>query len=353
MGPRSLGVSRAVPVPPPAAVDRAVSPRGGIPCPCTRLRCRVGSGQQPLSGHPGLPRPVLGPGEVLSWQEVDSTQGCKRSLQGWILTCCAPWAEGVGPCTLRWWLRQGGSWQCWHCRNRPSPAALCLRRAGCCPSPTGSAGPRRGWLVQDPGSAHPGGHKSGGCEEDGAGPGQCPRGGCSRRGWWVQPPICGQFSSWPQAPQGPQQWAAAPLSQGGFAPCFLGCFLTITGAMNGLSAEENWSKVQQVHAASWGWPGLWAAGVPWQLPAALELPRPSVDPPGTSSAVAPPSSSWPTLELLGCQAGSWLCGHPTAVGHGAALPGWGPAVDGAGAVRSSTGCWGPGVPGGAALWVLP
>ncbi|KAM6272785.1 mitochondrial inner membrane protein Mpv17 isoform 3-T3 [Spheniscus humboldti] len=32
---------------------------------------------------------------------------------------------------------------------------------------------------------------------------------------------------------------------GGFAPCFLGCFLAITGAMNGLSAEENWSKIQQ------------------------------------------------------------------------------------------------------------
>ncbi|XP_075606312.1 mitochondrial inner membrane protein Mpv17 isoform X2 [Balearica regulorum gibbericeps] len=35
------------------------------------------------------------------------------------------------------------------------------------------------------------------------------------------------------------------LDQGGFAPCFLGCFLAITGAMNGLSLEENWSKIQQ------------------------------------------------------------------------------------------------------------
>ncbi|XP_053918730.1 protein Mpv17 isoform X2 [Cuculus canorus] len=35
------------------------------------------------------------------------------------------------------------------------------------------------------------------------------------------------------------------LDQGGFAPCFLGCFLTITGVMNGLSAEENWAKIQQ------------------------------------------------------------------------------------------------------------
>ncbi|XP_068535269.1 protein Mpv17 [Anas acuta] len=35
------------------------------------------------------------------------------------------------------------------------------------------------------------------------------------------------------------------LDQGGFAPCFLGCFLGITGAVNGLSVEENWSKIQQ------------------------------------------------------------------------------------------------------------
>ncbi|NWQ84437.1 MPV17 protein, partial [Columbina picui] len=41
----------------------------------------------------------------------------------------------------------------------------------------------------------------------------------------------------------------APLSQGAFAPCFLGCFLAITGATNGLSMEENWSKIQQVRAA--------------------------------------------------------------------------------------------------------
>ncbi|XP_074676558.1 mitochondrial inner membrane protein Mpv17 isoform X2 [Strix aluco] len=35
------------------------------------------------------------------------------------------------------------------------------------------------------------------------------------------------------------------LDQGAFAPCFLGCFLAVTGAMNGLSAQENWSKIQQ------------------------------------------------------------------------------------------------------------
>nr|XP_030125680.3 protein Mpv17 isoform X3 [Taeniopygia guttata] len=32
---------------------------------------------------------------------------------------------------------------------------------------------------------------------------------------------------------------------GGFAPCFLGCFLAVTGATNGLSLQENWSKIQQ------------------------------------------------------------------------------------------------------------
>ncbi|XP_071403793.1 mitochondrial inner membrane protein Mpv17 [Pithys albifrons albifrons] len=35
------------------------------------------------------------------------------------------------------------------------------------------------------------------------------------------------------------------LDQGGFAPCFLVCFLAITGAMNGLSVQDNWSKIQQ------------------------------------------------------------------------------------------------------------
>ncbi|NXI20203.1 MPV17 protein, partial [Irena cyanogastra] len=39
--------------------------------------------------------------------------------------------------------------------------------------------------------------------------------------------------------------AGAPVSQGAFAPCFLGCFLAVTGATNGLSVQENWSKIQQ------------------------------------------------------------------------------------------------------------
>uniref|UniRef100_A0A2R8M5Y8 Mitochondrial inner membrane protein Mpv17 n=1 Tax=Callithrix jacchus TaxID=9483 RepID=A0A2R8M5Y8_CALJA len=47
------------------------------------------------------------------------------------------------------------------------------------------------------------------------------------------------------------------LDQGGFAPCFLGCFLPLVGALNGLSAEDNWAKLQRV---SWaGVENLWPA----------------------------------------------------------------------------------------------
>ncbi|NXI25505.1 MPV17 protein, partial [Sterrhoptilus dennistouni] len=35
------------------------------------------------------------------------------------------------------------------------------------------------------------------------------------------------------------------LDQGCFAPCFLGCFLAVTGATNGLSVQDNRSKIQQ------------------------------------------------------------------------------------------------------------
>ncbi|CAM4643748.1 unnamed protein product [Lepidochelys kempii] len=35
------------------------------------------------------------------------------------------------------------------------------------------------------------------------------------------------------------------LDQAGFAPCFLGCFLAIAGALNGLSTEESWAKVRR------------------------------------------------------------------------------------------------------------
>ncbi|XP_015443601.2 protein Mpv17 isoform X1 [Pteropus alecto] len=35
------------------------------------------------------------------------------------------------------------------------------------------------------------------------------------------------------------------LDQGAFAPCFLGCFLPLIGTLNGLSAQDNWAKLQQ------------------------------------------------------------------------------------------------------------
>ncbi|XP_062065123.1 protein Mpv17 isoform X1 [Lepus europaeus] len=35
------------------------------------------------------------------------------------------------------------------------------------------------------------------------------------------------------------------LDQGCFAPCFLGCFLPLVGTLNGLSAQDNWAKLQR------------------------------------------------------------------------------------------------------------
>ncbi|XP_026564433.1 protein Mpv17 isoform X3 [Pseudonaja textilis] len=35
------------------------------------------------------------------------------------------------------------------------------------------------------------------------------------------------------------------LDQVGFAPCFLACFLTLAGTLNGLSLKENWSKLKE------------------------------------------------------------------------------------------------------------
>ncbi|KAM5254128.1 mitochondrial inner membrane protein Mpv17 isoform 3-T4 [Hipposideros larvatus] len=32
---------------------------------------------------------------------------------------------------------------------------------------------------------------------------------------------------------------------GGFAPCFLGCFLPLVGTLNGLSAQDNWAKLRR------------------------------------------------------------------------------------------------------------
>ncbi|XP_028730600.1 protein Mpv17 isoform X1 [Peromyscus leucopus] len=35
------------------------------------------------------------------------------------------------------------------------------------------------------------------------------------------------------------------LDQGAFAPCFLGCFLPLVGALNGMSAQDNWAKLKR------------------------------------------------------------------------------------------------------------
>uniref|UniRef100_A0A7M4E5V9 Mitochondrial inner membrane protein Mpv17 n=1 Tax=Crocodylus porosus TaxID=8502 RepID=A0A7M4E5V9_CROPO len=49
------------------------------------------------------------------------------------------------------------------------------------------------------------------------------------------------------------------LDQVGFAPIFLGSFLAIAGAVNSLSAKENWEKIQRV--SPWGciWPAVQVA----------------------------------------------------------------------------------------------
>lgn len=68
--------------------------------------------------------------------------------------------------------------------------------------------------------------------------------GCSQI---CRPRACSCVLGAPRALQGLSQ-APAALLQGAFAPCFLGCFLAITGAVNGLSVEQNWAKIQQVRA---------------------------------------------------------------------------------------------------------
>uniref|UniRef100_A0A452QRV0 Mitochondrial inner membrane protein Mpv17 n=1 Tax=Ursus americanus TaxID=9643 RepID=A0A452QRV0_URSAM len=45
------------------------------------------------------------------------------------------------------------------------------------------------------------------------------------------------------------------LDQGCFAPCFLGCFLPLVGALNGLSAQDNWAKLRRVSRAGGRWVG--------------------------------------------------------------------------------------------------
>uniref|UniRef100_A0A8D1GRC3 Mitochondrial inner membrane protein Mpv17 n=1 Tax=Sus scrofa TaxID=9823 RepID=A0A8D1GRC3_PIG len=62
------------------------------------------------------------------------------------------------------------------------------------------------------------------------------------------------------------------LDQGGFAPCFLGCFLPLVGTLNGLSAQDNWAKLRRL------WPAVQLANfylVPLHYRYDSALPRPS------------------------------------------------------------------------------
>lgn len=158
---------------------------------------------------------------------------------------------------------------------------------------------------------------------------QCPgqrRAGSSvpTRGCPVPVLLAGRWSL-----QGPQHWAPSPLLQGGFAPCFLGCFLAITGAVNGLSVEENWSKIQQVRAAAraaCGWDASRLLCLRWC--------------PGTapSQRRVPPAVP--------------LCPCPDGLGHGPLFPWAQPRAGSCGRPVARVGRWPPWPPWGRGL-VLP
>ncbi|XP_011899638.1 PREDICTED: protein Mpv17 isoform X1 [Cercocebus atys] len=73
------------------------------------------------------------------------------------------------------------------------------------------------------------------------------------------------------------------LDQGGFAPCFLGCFLPLVGALNGLSAKDNWAKLQRDYPDAlitnyYLWPAVQLANfylVPLHYRYVASLPHPS------------------------------------------------------------------------------
>uniref|UniRef100_A0A673U8T1 Mitochondrial inner membrane protein Mpv17 n=1 Tax=Suricata suricatta TaxID=37032 RepID=A0A673U8T1_SURSU len=81
------------------------------------------------------------------------------------------------------------------------------------------------------------------------------------------------------------------LDQGGFAPCFLGCFLPLVGALNGLSAQDNWAKLRRIGCGPVrccyleflpvleGSPALGLAPLP-----ALVVSRLALEPPGSASS---------------------------------------------------------------------
>lgn len=109
--------------------------------------------------------------------------------------------------------------------------------------------------------------------------------------------------------------APAALLQGAFAPCFLGCFLAITGVVNGLSVEQNWAKIQQVRAFPKGGLGCWGQDAHLALTfVVLGLPLTSPLPPALVAVVSPAQSQ---LLLLPHCWGEVLM----AMGHRAATAG--------------------------------
>uniref|UniRef100_A0A8V0Y160 Mitochondrial inner membrane protein Mpv17 n=2 Tax=Gallus gallus TaxID=9031 RepID=A0A8V0Y160_CHICK len=134
------------------------------------------------------------------------------------------------------------------------------------------------------------------------------------------------------------------LDQGAFAPCFLGCFLAITGAVNGLSVEQNWAKIQQLCRAVWGGvvagllPPLMASTFPrttWTLCSPTTVFGRRCRSPTSTSSLWP--TGWPSCSVLplsgtatcpgkqtGCEGGAVLqVPPPTASGASARERVWG------------------------------
>ncbi|NWH42132.1 MPV17 protein, partial [Chloropsis hardwickii] len=102
------------------------------------------------------------------------------------------------------------------------------------------------------------------------------------------------------------------LDQGAFAPCFLGCFLAVTGAVNGLSVQDNCSKIQQDYMDALMtnyciWPPVQVANfyfVPLQHRYCCGPGAHSLSP---ELAAADPVPSVPRLAVVQCVAIVWNC----------------------------------------------
>ncbi|KAM4903716.1 mitochondrial inner membrane protein Mpv17 isoform 2-T2 [Sylvia borin] len=101
------------------------------------------------------------------------------------------------------------------------------------------------------------------------------------------------------------------LDQGCFAPCFLGCFLAVTGATNGLSMQDNWTKIQQDYMDALVTSYYLAARANRELllcaSAAQVVLRPWHPAPVPWPAAADPVPSVPRLAVVQCVAIVWNC----------------------------------------------